>query len=59
MTKWNRVRRYAVLVCGVGAIACSGLGEDKTIEWHNNYGAALRVAKETRKPLFVEFRCEA
>lgn len=33
--------------------------QDEGIDWLDNYPAALKIAKETRKPLFVEFRCEA
>ena len=33
--------------------------QDDSIQWLGNYREALRQAKETRKPIFVEFRCEA
>jgi hypothetical protein len=29
------------------------------IVWFENYGDALREAKKTQKPIFLEFRCEA
>jgi len=29
------------------------------ITWLDNYGDAIREAKRTQKPLFLEFRCEA
>jgi hypothetical protein len=29
------------------------------IHWLDNYQAALREAKRTQKPIFLEFRCEA
>ena len=29
------------------------------IDWHTNYREALREAAATKKPLFLEFRCEA
>ena len=31
--------------------------EDDTLEWLDNYQEALALAKETGRPLLVEFRC--
>ena len=31
--------------------------EDDTLEWLDNYEPALALAKETGRPLLVEFRC--
>lgn len=31
--------------------------EDDTLEWLDNYQQALELAKETGRPLLVEFRC--
>ena len=31
--------------------------EDDTLEWLGNYQEALALAKETGRPLLVEFRC--
>jgi hypothetical protein len=33
--------------------------DDDTIDWFDNYDKALQEAKRTRKPIFLEFRCEA
>jgi len=45
-----------VLVCAMaGAVRAA----DEGVDWLGDYRQALRQAKETRKPLFVEFRCEA
>lgn len=33
--------------------------DNSTVEWLGSYREALRQAKETHKPIFVEFRCEA
>ena len=33
--------------------------QDDNIYWHGDYRKALQIAKETGKPLLVEFRCEA
>ena len=49
----------ALLAClwilGAGA----ALAQDDTLNWLGNYKEALKVAKETGKPIFLEFRCEA
>ncbi|MCC6393853.1 MAG: hypothetical protein IT167_24865 [Bryobacterales bacterium] len=33
--------------------------QDEGIPWFDNYKAALQEARRTRKPIFLEFRCEA
>ena len=33
--------------------------EDNSISWLGDYREALRQARETRRPIFMEFRCEA
>ena len=33
--------------------------QDDGINWLDSYPEALKIAKEKRKPIFVEFRCEA
>jgi hypothetical protein len=52
-----------VLACAVGWLTGSFTGplraEDNSIEWLGSYGEALRQAKQTQKPILVEFRCEA
>ena len=42
-----------------GALAVSLQAQDDSINWLGSYQEALRQAKETGKPIFVEFRCEA
>lgn len=37
------------------AFAQSG---DETVDWHNNYREALQEARQTGKPIFLEYRCE-
>ena len=53
------VKQLAVLACAAGFTAGLMHAEDKSIDWLGNYREALRQARQTRKPLFVEFRCEA
>lgn len=33
--------------------------DDDQLGWHSDYKKALQEAKQTGKPLLVEFRCEA
>ena len=33
--------------------------QDKYVNWLRDYQEALLQARQSRKPLFVEFRCEA
>jgi hypothetical protein len=33
--------------------------QEQLIDWHANYREALREAAAAKKPLFLEFRCEA
>jgi hypothetical protein len=34
-------------------------GQEKFIIWHSSYSEALKEAATTKKPIFIEFRCEA
>ena len=41
-------------------ISCFVLrAQDNEINWLGDYGEAIRQARQTQKPIFVEFRCEA
>jgi len=42
-----------------GPIAGRLLAQDDEINWLGDYREAVRQAKATRKPIFLEFRCEA
>ena len=54
MKIWKRhLGLYIVFACAVLR------AEDNSIDWLGNYGEALRLAKQTQKPILVEFRCEA
>ncbi len=43
------------------AIAFAGTASAASdeIQWLDNYKDAIREAKQTQKPIFLEFRCEA
>jgi hypothetical protein len=50
---------YAVLASIVASLPNPLPAQDDGINWLGDYAQAIRQAKETRKPIFVEFRCEA
>ena len=33
--------------------------QDDSVYWYSDYREALREARQTQKPIFLEFRCEA
>jgi hypothetical protein len=51
--------RYVGLFLGLVSIAVCQTVQDDEINWLGNYREALQQAKQTRKPIVVEFRCEA
>jgi hypothetical protein len=60
MKIWKRhLGLYIVFACAAGSFAGALRAEDNSIDWLGNYGEALRQAKQTQKPILVEFRCEA
>jgi hypothetical protein len=48
-------------IAGVVAfsVAPARAQEEDTIEWLGDYQQAIKEAKRTNKPIFLEFRCEA
>ena len=54
-----RVRGFALLAGLVISAAGPLLPQNEGIVWLENYGEALRQARQTHKPIFLEFRCEA
>jgi hypothetical protein len=47
----------SVFLLSVAAFAQSKAGDDEIV-WLDNYQAALKEAKATGKPIFLEYRCE-
>jgi hypothetical protein len=47
--------RAFLLLLGLAAV---GLAQDDDIVWLDNYAEAVKTAKATGKPIFLEFRCE-
>ena len=48
----------ASLACLVLFLAVPSPAEDDRIYWLTSYKEAIREAKRTQKPIFLEFRCE-
>ena len=48
-----------VLASALVSFGGSLAAEDNGIAWLGDYREALHQARETRKPIFMEFRCEA
>ena len=51
------MRALTLLALSLSALSIHA--DDQSIAWRGDYRAALREARETGKPLLVEFRCEA
>ena len=46
-----------ILLC-VASLAALQAQEVDSVDWLDNYQQALQVAKDTGKPIFLEYRCE-
>jgi hypothetical protein len=52
----NRTGRVGLMVACAFFLCTSGATADD-IFWHSTYESAMAEAKETGKPVFLEFRC--
>jgi hypothetical protein len=50
---------YMALACLVGFLTVPLQADDNEINWLGDYREALKVARQTNKPILLEFRCEA
>jgi hypothetical protein len=48
-----------VLALAAAFISAPSQAQDNGVNWLGDYREALRQAKQTQKPIFLEFRCEA
>ena len=48
-----------VLALAAVFIAAPSQAQDNGVNWLGDYREALRQARQTQKPIFLEFRCEA
>ena len=53
----GRLGVCALLISSFASVASRA--QSQFITWHTNYQEALQLAKQTKKPVFLEFRCEA
>ncbi len=54
-----RKLRLSLLIAFGAVLISPPARTQEEIYWHGDYKQALKVAKETGKPIFLEFRCEA
>lgn len=54
-----RMANILPAVAAAMLLAASPAGAQEGIGWLDNYQEALKEAKKTGKPIFLEFRCEA
>jgi hypothetical protein len=47
------------LACVAAFVGVPMPAQDDSIYWYSDYREALRQARQTQKPIFLEFRCEA
>lgn len=46
------------MLCGLSLAGAAQAADEELVTWHDNYKEALREARKTNKPIFLEFRCE-
>jgi len=56
VTAWNTFRLAAVAIASLVAVGADSQDEE-TLEWLNDYDEAFALAKETGRPVLLEFRC--
>jgi hypothetical protein len=49
---------FALLAFSAVSVAAALAPQNEGLVWFDDYQEALRQAKQSHKPLFVEFRCE-
>jgi hypothetical protein len=47
------------LIALIAFLSNIAFAQAQIINWHTNYREALSEAAATKKPIFLEFRCEA
>ena len=53
------MRNWSFGILALAALASPpARSDDEGIQWLGNYQEAVRQARETGKPIFLEFRCE-
>ncbi|MEM1440928.1 MAG: hypothetical protein AAGF67_01210 [Verrucomicrobiota bacterium] len=49
--------RASLLALPLLALTSANSADGPLLKWHHSYEEALEEARETNKPLFLEFRC--
>ena len=49
---------FALVACVVSFLSSPLAAQSDEISWFDKYDEAIREAKRTGKPIFLEFRCE-
>ena len=47
------------LIALIAFLSPAAFAQEQSITWHTSYREALREAAAAKKPLYLEFRCEA
>ena len=62
MPQRNRIWMIGVcslaIIAGIGSVTRAPAQDPDDIVFHDDYNKAIREAKLTKKPIFLEFRCE-
>ena len=53
-----RVVGFALVTVAIASTAVVGRPQNEGIVWLEDYQEARRQARDTGKPIFIEFRCE-
>ena len=48
----------SLLACVLWSMVSPSVSQDDRSYWFTSYGEAIREARKTQKPIFLEFRCE-
>ena len=57
-TRYRQLVRHLALAGAVASLPGLLRSQNGGVHWHDNYRAALQEARQTGKPIFLEFRCE-
>jgi hypothetical protein len=52
-------KRFAGLFAALVCLAGSSQAQEDGLTWLGDYREAIQQAKQTQRPIFLEFRCEA
>lgn len=53
-----RILTSLLLLASLSILPAQTAGDDEDINWIGDYQQALKLARESGKPIFLEYRCE-